>query len=162
MPTAVIVLPDAHTRHGPAPSTPPPLAPSSLRVQARELKRKAKLEKLKAARVDHYRVLELEKTASAVEIKKAYRKMALRWHPDKNSGSAQEHDLAEAKFKEVNEAYDTLSDPAKKERYDSGVDLEAELDGGGRGGHSHMDPEMYNMCEPFSAPLRCPASHPPF
>jgi len=131
----------------PSPCSPPRLR---ARVQARELKRKAKLEKLKASRIDHYKVLEVDKSASAVEIKKAYRRMALRWHPDKNSATTAEHTAAEAKFKEVNEAYDVLSDAAKKERYDSGVDLEAELDGhGGHGGRSHMDPEMYNMFRSF-------------
>jgi DnaJ family protein C protein 7 len=117
------------------------------------LKRKAKLEKLKAERIDHYKVLEIERNASPIEIKKAYRRMALRWHPDKNSASAEENKAAEAKFKEVNEAYDTLSDPEKKERFDSGVDLEAELDGrrGGQGGGhgQHMDPEMFNMFRSF-------------
>mmetsp|Transcript_21180 Transcript_21180/g.50184 ORF Transcript_21180/g.50184 Transcript_21180/m.50184 type:complete len:713 (-) Transcript_21180:293-2431(-) len=118
---------------------------------AREHKRRAKLEKAKASRIDHYKVLDIQKSASPVEVKKAYRKMALRWHPDKNAGSSESIAEAEAKFKEVNEAYDTLSDPAKKERYDSGVDLEAEVDGHHGHGHqhSHMDPEMFNMFRSF-------------
>ncbi|KAJ1632039.1 DnaJ domain-containing protein, partial [Pavlovales sp. CCMP2436] len=104
------------------------------------------------SRIDHYKVLDIQKSASPVEVKKAYRKMALRWHPDKNAGSSESIAEAEAKFKEqVNEAYDTLSDPAKKERYDSGVDLEAEVDGHHGHGHqhSHMDPEMFNMFRSF-------------
>lgn len=117
---------------------------------ARALKRNAELEKLKSERVNHYRVLEVEKTASAVDIKKAYRRMALRWHPDKNAGSAADIEVAETKFKELNEAFEVLSDPEKKERYDSGADLEADLDRQrGHGGHSHMDPEMYNMFRSF-------------
>ncbi|MCP9261232.1 DnaJ subfamily B member 4 [Dirofilaria immitis] len=62
---------------------------------------------------DYYKVLGIAKGASDDEIKKAYRKMALKYHPDKNKESG-----AEAKFKEVAEAYDVLSDPKKKEIYD--------------------------------------------
>ncbi len=62
---------------------------------------------------DYYEILEISKGASAEEIKKAYRKLALKWHPDKNKSSG-----AEEKFKEINEAYEILSDPKKKETYD--------------------------------------------
>ena len=63
---------------------------------------------------DYYEVLGVEKTASAEEIKKAYRKKAMQFHPDRNPGDA----TAEAKFKEVGEAYDVLSDDDKRARYD--------------------------------------------
>lgn len=57
----------------------------------------------------HYEVLGLSKDCDAAGIKKAYRKQALRWHPDKNPGDAD----AEAKFREVAAAYEVLSDPGK-------------------------------------------------
>ncbi|MDF2933440.1 MAG: dnaJ [Chryseobacterium sp.] len=63
---------------------------------------------------DYYEVLEVSKSASADEIKKAYRKMAIKYHPDKNPGDKE----AEDKFKEAAEAYEVLSDDNKKARYD--------------------------------------------
>ncbi len=67
-----------------------------------------------AQKRDYYEVLGLNKQASEEELKKAYRKMAIKYHPDKNPGDKN----AEEKFKEVAEAYDVLSDPDKKARYD--------------------------------------------
>lgn len=63
---------------------------------------------------DYYEILEVAKTASADEIKKAYRKMAMKYHPDKNQGDTE----AENMFKKVNEAYQVLSDEAKRSNYD--------------------------------------------
>ncbi len=65
--------------------------------------------------MDYYKLLGVAKTASAAEIKKAYRKLALKYHPDKNNGDK----AAEAKFKEVNEAYAVLSDSEKRQQYDA-------------------------------------------
>src|SRR6476619_1386621 len=62
-----------------------------------------------------YDTLGVKKGASAEEIKKAYRKLAAQHHPDKNPGDAS----AEEKFKEVQNAYDTLSDPEKRKQYDT-------------------------------------------
>ena len=76
-----------------------------------------------AEKRDYYEVLGLQKGASEDEIKKAFRKMAMKYHPDKNPGNKE----AEEKFKEVNEAYSVLSDPDKKSKYD-------------RFGHAGVDP----------------------
>ena len=64
--------------------------------------------------LDYYEVLEITRSADAGEIKKAYRKMALQYHPDRNQGDKE----AEEKFKAVNEAYQVLSDEQKRATYD--------------------------------------------
>ncbi len=64
---------------------------------------------------DYYKILGVSKDASPEEIKKAYRKLALKYHPDRNKGDKQ----AEERFKEINEAYAVLSDPEKRKQYDT-------------------------------------------
>jgi molecular chaperone DnaJ len=81
---------------------------------------------------DFYSVLGVQKTASDDEIKKAYRKLAMQYHPDRNNGAPE----AEEKFKEITEAYDVLRDPNKRAAYDRYG--EAGLRGGGAGFH-HVD-----------------------
>jgi molecular chaperone DnaJ len=82
------------------------------------------------AKRDYYETLEIPRTASPEEIKKAYRKMALKHHPDKNPNDPS----AEGKFKEAAEAYEILSDPEKKQRYDRyGHDGVKGMPGGGAG-----------------------------
>lgn len=81
-----------------------------------------------AEKRDYYEVLGVNKNSSPDEIKKAYRKLALQYHPDRNPGDKQ----AEEKFKEAAEAYDVLSNPDKKARYDQfGM---AGMGGAGQGG----------------------------
>jgi molecular chaperone DnaJ len=83
------------------------------------------------AKRDYYEVLVVEKTATEGEIKKAYRKVALKFHPDRNQGD----DTAEDKFKEAAEAYEVLGNPEKKAKYDrfghAGVDGQGGFGGGG-------------------------------
>ena len=80
---------------------------------------------------DFYEVLGVSKTATDDELKKAYRKLAKKYHPDANQDNKKE---AEAKFKEVNEAYETLSDPQKRRMYDQFGTADPQGFGGGAGG----------------------------
>ena len=88
---------------------------------------------------DYYEILEISKSASADEIKKAYRKMAIKFHPDKNPGDK----AAEEKFKEAAEAYEILSSPEKKQRYDqyghAGLGGNSGFGGAGGFGGMNMD-----------------------
>lgn len=74
---------------------------------------------------DYYKILGIEKNATEDQIKKAYRKAALRWHPDKNSETEEQKREAEKMFRDINEAYSVLSDATKRGNYDNGVDPEA-------------------------------------
>src|SRR5215471_10688792 len=68
-----------------------------------------------ATKRDYYEVLEISREASAEEITKAYRRLALKYHPDRNGGDKE----AETRFKEVAEAHEVLRDPDKRRRYDA-------------------------------------------
>lgn len=84
------------------------------------------------AKKDYYEVLGVSKTASQDELKKAYRKLALKYHPDRNKGNAE----AEQKFKEISEAYGVLSDESKRAQYDQlGPDAFEQAQAGGAGGN---------------------------
>lgn len=102
-----------------------------------------------AEKRDYYEVLGVQKNANADEIKKAYRKAAIQYHPDKNPGDKQ----AEEKFKEAAEAYDVLSNPDKRARYDqfghAGMSGAAG-GGGGFGGFSGFSGGGFSMEDIFS------------
>lgn len=84
---------------------------------------------------DFYSVLEVERTASDDEIKKAYRRLAMQYHPDRNNGSKE----AEERFKSITEAYDVLRDPQKRAAYDRYGEAGLRGGGGGAGGFHHVD-----------------------
>ncbi|KAI1432939.1 hypothetical protein GGR50DRAFT_688625 [Xylaria sp. CBS 124048] len=101
--------------------------------------RKAELELKKSQRKDYYKILGITKDADENAIKKAYRKLAIIHHPDKN----RDDEGAAERFKDIGEAYETLSDPQKRARYDSGDDLvdpSEMFNGGGMAGG--IDPEI--------------------
>ena len=96
-----------------------------------------------AQKRDYYQVLEIAKGASEDEIKKAYRKMAIKYHPDKNQGDK----AAEEKFKEAAEAYEVLSNPQKKARYDQFG--HAGMGGAAGGGRSGGGMDMNDIFSQF-------------
>ena len=89
-----------------------------------------------AEKRDYYEVLGVDKNASEAEIKRAYRKVAKKYHPDMNPGDKE----AEEKFKEAAEAYEVLSDPEKKSKYDQFGHAAFEQGGGGDGGDAYLFP----------------------
>lgn len=95
---------------------------------------------------DYYEILEVQRTATPEEIKKAYRQKAIKFHPDKNPGDA----AAEKRFKEISEAYEVLSDEKKRQVYDrygkEGLGAQA---GAGAGGFSSMDEALRTFMGAF-------------
>ena len=96
--------------------------------------------------VDYYSVLKVGRDADGETIKKAYRRLALRWHPDKNPDNKEE---AEKQFKLVSEAYEVLSDPRKRQIYD--VHGKEGLSGGGSGSSDFADFDGFHFV--FSDPM---------
>ena len=96
-----------------------------------------------ALRPDYYKTLGVDKKASAEEIKKSYRKLARKYHPDRNPDDKQ----AESRFKEISQAYDVLGDPEKRKQYDSGTGPFATGagPGGGFGGFGNFDFDASSM-----------------
>ncbi|WAR45868.1 molecular chaperone DnaJ [Methylomonas rapida] len=86
-----------------------------------------------AAKEDFYKLLEVDRNASEAEIKKSYRRMAMKYHPDRNKDNPED---AEKKFKQIKEAYEVLSDPKKRSAYDQFGHAGVDPSMGGRGGFS--------------------------
>ena len=104
---------------------------------------------------DYYTILGVATTSTADEVKKAYRKLAVKYHPDKNPGDK----IAEEKFKEINEANEVLSDATKRKQYDTlGADWRNYQQGGGKqgfdtfkhGGQNEGNPYHYGQEESFN------------
>ena len=93
------------------------------------------------AKRDFYEILEVSKGATQEEIKKAYRQQALKFHPDRNPGNKE----AEEKFKEAAEAYEVLSDPQKRARYDQFGHAGVGGAGGGFGGHGMTVEDIFSQ-----------------
>ncbi|KAM3378805.1 hypothetical protein BC332_21324 [Capsicum chinense] len=91
--------------------------------------------------VDYYNVLNVVKTATEDDLKKAYRKLAMKWHPDKNPNNKKE---AEAQFKQISEAYEILSDPDKRQIYDQyGEEGLKEMPSPGCSGHPRNAEDIF-------------------
>ena len=98
----------------------------------------------KARKRDYYAILGIDRNASEQDIKKAYKRMAMKYHPDRNGESEESKKMAERKFIDVNDAYSVLSDPKKRRMYDSGADpLNPEE--GGSGMHFGDASEIFKM-----------------
>ncbi|GAB2284876.1 hypothetical protein Dimus_019328 [Dionaea muscipula] len=97
--------------------------------------------------VDYYEVLKVNRNATDDDLKKAYRKLAMKWHPDKNPNNKKE---AEAQFKQISEAYEVLSDPQKREIYDQY----------GEEGLKDMPPPPSNGGSPFNSTTCGPGYNP--
>ncbi|KAL2509449.1 DnaJ protein P58IPK-like protein [Forsythia ovata] len=99
-------------------------------VNIREALARAERSLKLSKRKDYYKILGVSKTAPMSEIKRAYKKLALQWHPDKNADNRAE---AEAKFQEIAAAYEILGDEEKRTKYDSGEDIDEGMGMGGGG-----------------------------
>ena len=99
-----------------------------------------------ATKTDYYDILGVSKSASGDEIKKAYRKQALEWHPDRHKD---DKEVAEKRFKEINEAYQVLSDPQKKSAYDQ-FGHAAFTPGGAAGGNPFAGGFQGGQSSPFT------------
>jgi len=109
----------------------------TLRQLKRELQ-ETKTAAKRAKRKDYYKILNVDKSATEDEIKKAYKKRALLHHPDRHASATDEVKKEQERlFKDLGEAYEVLSDSKKRFRYDQGVDL---MDEGGFGGGGYADP----------------------
>lgn len=114
------------------------VAPEGEKNQAKQKIQKAQVALKQSKEKNHYKILGVPRTAAAQQIKKAYRELALKWHPDKNLDNKEE---AEKMFLDIAQAYEILSDAELKAKYDRGEDV-FENQGGG-GGNRHFNPNQF-------------------
>jgi DnaJ-class molecular chaperone len=112
-----------------------------------------------SSKPDYYETLGVSKSATEAELKSAYRKKALEWHPDRHQGADKE--AAEKKFKEINEAYQVLSDPQKKQVYDQ-YGSSAFAPGGGMGGNPFAGGNPFGAGGPFTYTYKSTNGQNPF
>merc|ERR1712232_241035 len=111
-----------------------------LKNQAQKKVQQAQVALKQSKEKNYYKILGIQRNASKKEIKSAYRKLALQWHPDKNPDNLEE---AEKKFADIGEAYEVLSDEELKAKYDRGEPVfDNQGGGGGHGGH-HFNPHDF-------------------
>merc|ERR1712176_426706 len=108
--------------------------------QAKKKVKEAEVALKQSKEKNYYKILGLPRAATAKEIKKAYRALALEWHPDKNADNKEE---AERKFQDISEANEVLSDPELKAKYDRGEPV-FENQGGGGGGHGGFGQQFFH------------------
>lgn len=111
-----------------------------LKNQANQKVKEAQIAYKQSKEKNYYKILGVQRDASKKEIKSAYRKLALQWHPDKNPDNLEE---AEKKFADIGEAYEVLSDEEMKAKYDRGEDVFDNQGGGGGGGRHHFNPNDF-------------------
>lgn len=111
-----------------------------LKNQAQKKVQEAQVALKQSKEKNYYKILGLQRNASKKEIKSAYRKLALKWHPDKNPDNLEE---AEKKFADIGEAYEVLSDEEMKAKYDRGEPVFENQGGGGGGGGHHFNPHDF-------------------
>lgn len=116
-------------------------APDDKKQEAQAKVQEAKVALKQSKEKNYYKILGLPRTATKKEIKKAYRDLALKWHPDKNTENKEE---AEKMFQDIGEAYEVLSDEELKGRYDRGEEV-FENQGGGGGQRTHFNPFMHQQ-----------------
>ena len=115
-------------------------------AEAQKFLETSKQKEKTARKRDYYAILGVDRNASEQEIKKAYKRLAIKYHPDRNGQSEATKKMAEKKFIDVNDAYSVLSDPKKKQMYDQGYDPNDPESGGsgGMGGFAGAQ-DIFNM-----------------
>jgi len=113
---------------------------ADMRIKARKKVQEAEVALKQSKEINYYKVLELSRTASPKEIKKAYHKLALANHPDKNLDNKEE---ADKKFQDISEAYEILSNDELRGKYDRGEPVYENQGGGGGQQRHHFDPSQF-------------------